>query len=110
HFAAAGGEAIAHQVVGRVFAGAGEQPRAEPERADHQRFVGRWGGIAGAATDQRHDFDRVARLQTVLIVTNPWYQVAVDLHGHAPRIHPEPIEQRRTRGGFRQRLWVWLVP
>ena len=59
HLAAAGVQALAHQVVAGVLAGAGEEPAAERELADDAAACPAAVG-AGAAADERDDLDGVA--------------------------------------------------
>ncbi len=86
HFAAAGGQAIAHQVVSGELAGAGEQAAMKLELADLERFV-RWRSGRRTAADQGDDLDLIASRQLVVLVFGPRHDSAIDLDGD-----PVPID------------------
>ena len=65
HLAAAGGKAVAHQLVAGVLAGAGDEPAAEAKLADRPAACRPAERLRSTAADERDDLDRVAWLQGV---------------------------------------------
>src|ERR1700687_2422641 len=62
----AGGKAIAHQFKAGILAGAGDQPAAKGESADHQWFIGRRLRVGRTTADESNDFHRIVVLQNVV--------------------------------------------
>src|SRR5262249_51863800 len=100
--AAARGKAVAHQVIGRVLAGAREEPRVKPELTNEEPLVVRR-DFRAAAAHKRHDLNRVAFAELSRSVVCGRHDFAIYLDGDRPAILPERFEQLRDGERIRKR-------
>ena len=91
HLAAAGRQAVAHQLELAYLPVPVKSRLRNDELADRQRLV--VGAAGRPAADQGDDLERVARRERCLGVPGPGHQVLVDLDGDVFRLEPEVPQQ-----------------
>ena len=100
---AAGRQAVAHQLQGRVLAGADQEATGESVRTNLKlRGFDRLDGVGldRAAAHQRHDLDIVAILNGGRVVLVPGDEVAVALDGDVLGLDPEQTQEAGHGQGF----------
>src|SRR5579884_3454862 len=101
YFAAAGRQAVAHQLITCVLAGAGDEPAAEGKLADDQRLILRL-SLRLTAADQRNNLDAILCRQRLFAVPRRRHDFAIDLDRDPTAVVAQTFEQLGDRQRFRQ--------